>query len=138
MERLLRQINHHSNIHTRRYLAEKGMTMARFWVINNLSFDKPISMGKLQRQLCLSPGTLTGLVDGLVEGQMVHRWRDNDDRRLVYLTLSEQGQEFLEDVINYRVANLQIILADKKNIDINQLNHSLQYILGQFEMLNRP
>ncbi|TEB14025.1 MarR family protein [Pelotomaculum sp. FP] len=62
-------------------------------------------MGKLQRQLCLSPGTLTGLVDGLVEGQMVHRWRDNDDRRLVYLTLSEQGQEFLEDVMNYRVAN---------------------------------
>ena len=135
LERLLRQINHQNNISTRRYLAERGMTMARFWVINNLSFDKPLTMGELQKQLCLSPGTLTGLVDGLVEGELVRRRRDEDDRRLVYLTLSEQGQAFFEDVINYRAALLQSIIKDKKNIDIEQLNHGLQYILDRFEII---
>lgn len=133
LESLLRQINSQINIYTRRYLAERGLTMARFWVMNKLSPDKPLTMGDLQKELCLSPGTLTGLVDGLVEGNNIRRWRDHDDRRLVYLTLTPQGKELLEGVINYRVSILQSFLKDQKKVEIKLLNNSLQYILEQLK-----
>lgn len=53
--------------------------------MNKLSADNPITMKELQRRLLLAPGTLTGLVDNLVNDGLVERWRDETDRRLVYL-----------------------------------------------------
>ncbi|HCD09293.1 MAG TPA: MarR family transcriptional regulator, partial [Thermoanaerobacter sp.] len=73
LEMFLREINHILNLYTRSYLNEKNITMARFWVMNKLSADNPITMKELQRRLLLAPGTLTGLVDNLVSDGLVER-----------------------------------------------------------------
>ncbi|WP_406676563.1 MarR family winged helix-turn-helix transcriptional regulator [Moorella sp. ACPs] len=135
LELLLRQINHLMNHYTRTYLSGRGLTMARFWVLSNLAVDKPITMGELQRRLFLAPATLTGLVDGLVEEKLVRRWRDDNDRRLVFLALTPAGEEFVSEILHYRSSVLAKALANRDDINLEQLNAFLQLLLTNLRYL---
>ncbi|MGI6284944.1 MarR family transcriptional regulator [Neomoorella humiferrea] len=129
LEYLLRQINHVINHSTRSYLAERGLTMPRFWVLSNMVADRPLTMGELQRRLLQAPGTVTGLVDGLVEEGLVRRWRDENDRRLVFLALTPEGERFLEEILQFRAAVLEKALVALDVGAIEGLNKELSLIL---------
>lgn len=133
LESLLRRINHRVNLSTRCYLAREGLSMARFWIASNLTPGRPLTMGELQRCMQLAPGTITGLVDGLVESNLVQRWRDEQDRRLVFLTLTPAGEETLNKIFQYRVGVLRAILADQQKLDIGALNSLLGLILARLD-----
>jgi len=133
LEMFLREINHILNLYTRSYLNEKNITMARFWVMNKLSADNPITMKELQRRLLLAPGTLTGLVDNLVSDGLVERWRDETDRRLVYLKLTQPGDKLLKEILQYRTSILANILKKIDGLDVERLNSDLRLIWNQLK-----
>ncbi|ABY93247.1 transcriptional regulator, MarR family [Thermoanaerobacter ethanolicus JW 200] len=133
LEMFLREINHILNLYTRSYLNEKNITMARFWVMNKLSADNPITMKELQRRLLLAPGTLTGLVDNLVSDGLVERWRDETDRRLVYLKLTQAGDKLLKEILQYRTSILANILKKIDGLDVERLNRDLRLIWNQLK-----
>jgi DNA-binding MarR family transcriptional regulator len=133
LEMLLREINHILNLYTRSYLNEKNITMARFWVMNKLSADNPITMKELQRRLLVAPGTLTGLVDNLVSDGLVERWRDETDRRLVYLKLTQAGDKLLKEILQYRTSILANILKKIDGLDVERLNRDLRLIWNQLK-----
>ncbi|AEM78972.1 MarR family winged helix-turn-helix transcriptional regulator [Thermoanaerobacter wiegelii] len=133
LELFLREINHILNLYTRSYLNEKNITMARFWVMNKLSDDNPITMKELQRRLLLAPGTLTGLVDNLVSDGLVERWRDETDRRLVYLKLTQEGDKLLKEILQYRTSILANILKKIDGLDVERLNRDLRLIWNQLK-----
>lgn len=133
LEMFLREINHILNLYTRSYLNEKNITMARFWVMNKLSADNPITMKELQRRLLLAPGTLTGLVDNLVSDGLVERWRDETDRRLVYLKLTQEGDKLLKEILQYRTSILVNILKKIDGLDVERLNSDLMLIWNQLK-----
>ncbi|MGI9863075.1 MarR family winged helix-turn-helix transcriptional regulator [Moorella naiadis] len=89
-------------------------------------------MGELQRRLLLAPGTVTGLVDGLVAEGLVRRWRDENDRRLVFLDLTTTGEEFLAGILDFRSDVLARAMAgpdETQALDAGQLNAALRVIL---------
>ncbi|MGF7431437.1 MarR family transcriptional regulator [Thermoanaerobacterium thermosaccharolyticum] len=130
LEYLLREINHKMNLVTRNYLNNKNITMSRFWVLNKLHTDEPITMKQLQAQLVLSSSTLTGLIDNLVNDDLVSRWRDTKDRRLVYLKLTDKGHKLLNDILEYRSSILkEVIDKGAKEIDLKLLNENLEILL---------
>lgn len=133
LEMLLREINHALNLYTRCFLNKKGITMSRFWVMNKLSLDKPITMKELQRHLLLAPATLTGLIDNLAYDGLVKRWRDDTDRRLVYLALTPEGQKLLNDILHYRTSIFQNSLKGLDQLNIGQINGDLRLILSRIE-----
>lgn len=133
LEMFLREINHILNLYTRSYLSEKNITMARFWVMNKLSADNAITMKELQRRLLLAPGTLTGLVDNLVSDGLVERWRDETDRRLVYLKLTQAGDKLLKEILQYRTSILANILKKIDGLDVERLNKDLVLIWNQLK-----
>jgi DNA-binding MarR family transcriptional regulator len=102
LEGLLQRIVIHLNKYVKCRLAKKGLSQSRFWVINNLTADQSLTMGDLQKRLGLSSATLTGLVDGLAENDLVYRWRDNNDRRVVFLTLTPAGASLRSEINQYR------------------------------------
>lgn len=133
LEMLLREINHQINLYTRCFLNEKGITMSRFWVMNKLSLDKPITMKDLQKQLLLAPATLTGLIDNLVEDNLVKRWRDDADRRLVYLALTPEGHRLLKEILQYRISIFENSLKNFEKVNIEQINDDLRMILNRIK-----
>jgi len=133
LESLLHQIFMQLNQRVRCYLAKKSLSPSRYFVINNLSTDQPLTMGDLQRKIGLSSATLTGLVDGLVETDLVHRWRDDNDRRVVFLTITPAGASLRAEVNQYRSQLLRSALGGKQ-IDFDSLNATLNIVLSHLKL----
>ena len=133
LESLLQQIFMQINQRVRCYLAKKNLSPSRYWLINNLSTDQPLMMGDLQKRMGLSSATLTGLVDGLVETNLVHRWRDDNDRRVVFLTITPTGASLRADVNQYRSQLLISALAGQQ-IDFDSLNATLNIVLSHLKL----
>ncbi len=132
-ESLLHRIAMQLNQHVRCFLNKKGLSQSRYWVIKNLSLDQPLTMGELQKRLGLSSATLTGLVDGLVAIDAVRRWREEDDRRVVFLALTPAGSSLRTEVNQYRSEVLRSSLADLQ-IDLESLNITLNTVLSHLKL----
>ena len=53
---------------------------------------------ELARRMWLSPATLTGVVDTLEKAGYVRRERDGSDRRVVWLALTEAGEQRVKEI----------------------------------------
>lgn len=131
-ERLLHQIGMQLNQNARCFLGKNGLSQSRYWVISNLSVDQPLTMGTLQKRIGLSSATLTGLVDGLVETNLVRRWRDDQDRRVVFLALTPTGASLRKEVWQYRTDVLRSAISGQQ-IDLDSLNTTLNDVLVQLK-----
>lgn len=69
------------------------LTMPHVRVVFRLLQGGSLRMNELASTLDISMSRATGLVDRLVEKDLVNRWPDPDDRRSVLCALTEQGHE---------------------------------------------
>lgn len=56
----------------------------------------PLTMGELSGKLGLALSTVTGIIDRLVERELVTRDRSEDDRRIVVVKLTPRGRKMSE------------------------------------------
>ena len=68
-----------------------GVTFAQCLVMLEIHEHARLSMGKLAEHLRLDQTTLSRSVDGLVRKRLVSRLRDDQDRRVVWVQLTEAG-----------------------------------------------
>ncbi len=129
LEHIFWLIAQRMNLHTRRFLAKEGLTMARFIALSNVSADGPMTMGDLLRHLYQSPASLTGLIDGLVDEGLVNRWREDSDRRAVFLAPTQKGLDLLDRVFTFRTSILKEALAQNEGLEIDKLSNEMGKIL---------
>jgi DNA-binding MarR family transcriptional regulator len=91
-------------------LAELGLTYAQYIVMLVLWRDERATVGNLARRLCLAPNAVTPVVERLEAVGLVRRERDEDDRRIVHVSLTEKGHA-LEDPAAR--AQLSVVCATK-------------------------
>ncbi|UOM33180.1 MarR family winged helix-turn-helix transcriptional regulator [Acuticoccus sp. I52.16.1] len=85
-----------TNAVTRMYrplLAKVGMTYPQYLVMLVLWQDGARPIGKIAERLRLGPSAVVPLVDQLQRNGFVQRRKDDNDRRMVYIDLTEQGAE---------------------------------------------
>ena len=89
------------------------VTMTEIHVIEAIRKCEPATMGNVSKRLMITMGTLTTSVNRLVEKGYVTRKRDESDRRVVLLDLTEKGQkvfevdeEFHEAILNSAIKKL--------------------------------
>jgi DNA-binding MarR family transcriptional regulator len=96
-------------------VADEGHTIDAWRVLSLLADGAGHPMTAIADQVFLPPGTLTKLVDHLVEHNLVHRKVDPEDRRRIRAYLTPRGRA-LHDQVNTRVqaslAELPITEAD--------------------------
>lgn len=71
----------------------KDITNNDMHVINAIGIDAPKNMSSIARELSVTVGTLTISMNSLVKKGYVVRQRSSEDRRVVYISLSEKGVE---------------------------------------------
>lgn len=82
------------NILSQRLRREFKTSMARFDLLSQLErFPDGLTMTELSRQLIVSNGAITGLVEKLAEAGLVTRREDSKDRRSVIVRLSGKGRD---------------------------------------------
>ena len=81
------------NYYAEGLLRQVGLTPARLNLLMALFLcgDRSLRASELGELLVVSPGNITGLVDGLVKDRLVHRVADPGDRRAVAVELTARG-----------------------------------------------
>ncbi|NJE32041.1 MarR family transcriptional regulator [Lactobacillus agilis] len=68
------------------------LTMREMHAIHAISMYDHKSASEVAKELHLTPGTLTAMVDRLVRKEYVKRLRSEDDRRVIRLGLTKKGR----------------------------------------------
>lgn len=70
----------------------KDITNNDMHVIEAIGIEEPKNMSSIARELSVTVGTLTIAMNSLVKKGYVERIRGKEDRRVVYISLSEKGR----------------------------------------------
>lgn len=81
-----------------RHMGPLGLTHAQWAPLLHLRLQGPGPVATLATELNIDPGALTRLLDRLEAKELVRRERSSEDRRVVIVTLTEQGQQATAEV----------------------------------------
>lgn len=93
----------YSETHVRQF----NLTPAQFDVIATLGNTNGMTMGEVGEKTLITKGTLTGVIDRLIQKQLVVRETPSEDRRSVIVQLTYEGQQFFEQVFPAHIAHLK-------------------------------
>ncbi|CAM3808839.1 MarR family transcriptional regulator [Alicyclobacillus pomorum] len=108
-------------------LAKEGFTRNQLFVLSYLSRRDTAKIGDIARAADMSPSTITALCDELEAKHLVQRHRSKSDRRVVYVTLTEDGKRKLEMVREQRVNQMMEMFAP---FDPHQLETTVEFVKG--------
>ncbi|MGB9872328.1 MAG: MarR family winged helix-turn-helix transcriptional regulator [Anaerolineae bacterium] len=118
-----------------RDLACYGLTFPQFLALCSLQHaeGQTLRMGDLAAATHQSAASMTGIVDRLLEGRLVERRRDPEDRRSVVVALTQEGARVLEQVRADRRQTLEQLLRLLSPEDRAQLHAILDKLLEGVE-----
>lgn len=91
----LRRIIRAIDLRSRRLMQQAGFTGPQLLVLQALGQHREMSAGELAREVNLSQGTVTSILDRLEKRQLIRRVRSHADRRKVFVTLTATGEQQL-------------------------------------------
>lgn len=92
----LRRITRAIDLHSKQLEKSAGLTVPQLLVLQALDEAHHLSVSDIARQVNLSQGTVTSVLERMAAKGMVDRVRDPDDRRRVRISLSEEGRRRLQ------------------------------------------
>ena len=107
-------------------LEETGMSAPQGMVLGLLSRKKKMKITELSNQLCLSNSTVSGIIDRLEKQEMVIRERSKKDKRVVYVSISENFEDM------HKIFHKQL----EKNIQNTMSKGSVEELHKIFEGLD--
>ncbi|KPK34775.1 MAG: hypothetical protein AMJ66_03000 [Betaproteobacteria bacterium SG8_40] len=92
----MRRIIHCVDMYSRELAAKTQITSPQLVCLITLAEQGPMTATTISREIFLSPSTVVGILDRLEEKGLVKRERLSKDRRVVTVTISEQGRNVVE------------------------------------------
>jgi DNA-binding MarR family transcriptional regulator len=92
-----------------RFWDERGTTMTQLRVMHLIRQKIDPSTGELALSLHIRPATLTGLADRLEQKGLIKRWADKNDRRVVRIGLTPEGEQLLDEAAAAGKASLDAV-----------------------------
>ncbi|AIQ12717.1 MarR family winged helix-turn-helix transcriptional regulator [Paenibacillus durus] len=75
---------------------EEGLTSEQFQILRLIDGQPFCTSTYLSEALCVGKSSITAMINRLAEAGIIKRTRDENDRRLVYLAISENGRAIYE------------------------------------------
>ena len=88
------------------HIRHEGVSVAQVKAMVHLSEYGPQTMGDLAEGLKITTPSATGLVNPLADMGFVVRDRDEEDRRVVRVSLSEHAQELAHSILDQRLTEV--------------------------------
>jgi len=102
------------------------VTLPQFDVLSELEHaSEKLTMSQLSRELMVSNGNITGVVDRLEKSGLVRRARPDHDRRIQFIELTDMGTREFKRMARHHERWLEELFAE---ISIDEL-HRLQKVL---------
>lgn len=109
--RALRRITRSVALHSRQLAACSNITAPQLVCLRTIIDDGPMTATAISRDMHVSASTVVGILDRLEDKGLVRRERARQDRRIVYVTATDEGRQLAAST----PSPLQKKLADALN-----------------------
>lgn len=104
---------------------EFHLTPVQFFILHHLLQHERMTVSRLGELLGLTSGATTIAINRLEESQLIERTRDMNDRRVVWLQLTEQGEELIQSSLQKRNQIALEVFEHFSTEEISQLQEML-------------
>jgi len=111
-------------------LINGGITWPQFHALYHIGeSEEGIAANELAKKLNCNASNMTGLIDRMVENKWVYREQSEDDRRVWYIKLTEEGMRFREKLIPEHYKNIENCLSVLNEEELMTLKRLLEKLL---------
>ncbi len=111
----------------------KGLTYNDFHVIEAIGLQEPKSMTTVAKLMDVTTGTLTKAMDGLTDKGYVVRERSKQDKRVVWVYLTESGKAAYRHHENFHRKMIENIKGQLNEQEMPILIYSLAKLIDYFQ-----
>lgn len=112
---------------------EYPVSRSQLELLSAIHHAASISFKDLAGQLCLTPGAVSQLVEGLEQHHLVSRRVDPEDRRVQCLQLTGTGSKLLKSIEKHRTRMLSEIIEDLTDEELALWLGVQQKVLHRFQ-----
>lgn len=104
-----------------------GFDLAKFNLLRTLIMSKErYSISQLGKILYQSKSYMSKLVDALIQDELVTRVPDPNDRRVIYICITEKGSELSEHLREEFIFDMRSLITDLSTSDLRELCDAAQ------------
>ncbi|MDA2730731.1 MarR family transcriptional regulator [Bacillus cereus] len=109
-----------------------GLTPPQFYILKILDNYGASRATKLAKKMYVKPSAITVMIDRLIDQELVERYHDKDDRRVVIIELTKKGKARVEEAMvarNEHIAKYFSHLELQEREDLLRLFEKLETII---------
>ena len=123
--RLFQDVMHLFKHNMKKFLGDSGISAPQGMVIGLLSKNKKMKITELSSKLCLSNSTVSGIIDRLEAQKMVVRERSQEDKRVVYVTISPNFEDMHKVFHKQIEKNIENIISQGSPEELYKISEGL-------------
>lgn len=112
IEENLRRVCYKIKKKGREILNDVDITPPQFEALQYLIKEDNLTIGELSTKMYLACSTVTDLLDRMERNELVKRVKDDNDRRIVRITVLQKGHDLIKRVMENRVNYVESILSE--------------------------
>ena len=128
LQRIMTSYNDISKAINPKGLLKINLTSAQIKLLTCFSNKAELTMTELSNNLAVSMPTMTAMVDRLVNSKMVERERDDMDRRVVRVKLTDAGEKILKKLVRIRRKEMEKILMNLSEGEMESYLTSIEVV----------
>jgi MarR family transcriptional regulator, organic hydroperoxide resistance regulator len=113
-----------------------GFTTSQCYALIELYKAGSLTMNELSEKMNLNTSTMTRIMDNLVRDKYVIRDRDESDRRIVVVSLTDEGKEATAKLNETVTDYYRQIIANIPEGQVEEIFKSVEVLLKAFEKAN--
>jgi len=123
--------------HSQALEAACGISGAQVWVLANIADAPDITVSQLSQALSVHVSTASNLLDKLARAGLVERIRNEEDRRVVRLRLTEAGSDILARAPRPLTGLIVDALEKMPSDALTRLDSELSSLIGNLNLVDR-
>jgi len=112
IEENLRRVCYKIKKKGREILNDVDITPPQFEALQYLIKEDNLTIGELSTKMYLACSTVTDLLDRMERNELVKRVKDENDRRIVRISVLQKGHDLIKLVMENRVNYVESILSE--------------------------
>lgn len=112
IEENLRRVCYKIKKKGREILNDVDITPPQFEALQYLRNEDNLTIGELSSRMYLACSTVTDLLDRMERNELVKRVKDENDRRIVRITVLQKGHDLIKLVMENRINYVESILSE--------------------------
>ncbi|MFE4573807.1 MarR family winged helix-turn-helix transcriptional regulator [Paenibacillus chitinolyticus] len=132
MEKSFRQLLRKLSNEWTKYV-DRSFSKSQFLILEKLVKEGPQKVSSLAEALFITAGAITGMSDKLIAGGYAERIRTEEDRRVVFLAVTEKGREMVKVMSEYRLGIIKRMMQGLTDEDMTNMSRIFAHMIDNLD-----